>query len=156
VSDAELIAFYEAADLFLCASEHEGFCVPLVEAFYKEVPVLAYAATAVPATMDGAGVLFEDKHPQHVAALMNAILSNPDLQDEIVEGQLAAVDRLQGKDFDGTLLGFVTQILTAPRQGSPRVAFDFWHQFDASEALEEIRMQRPGAYKALPEQPVHE
>ena len=58
VTDAELIAYYDCADLFLCASEHEGYCVPLVEAFYKEVPVLAYAATAVPATMDGAGVLF--------------------------------------------------------------------------------------------------
>ena len=42
--------FYEAADLFLCASEHEGFCVPIVEAFYKQVPVLAYAATAVPSS----------------------------------------------------------------------------------------------------------
>ena len=153
VSDAELIAYYEAADLFLCASEHEGFCVPLVEAFYKEIPVLAYAATAVPATMDGAGVLFDDKHPAHVAALMDAILSDPDLQDDIVDGQLAAVDRLQAKDFDGTLLGFVEHILRAPRQGAPRVAFDFWHQFDASEELEEIRMYRPGAFKALPERP---
>ena len=76
VSDEELVAFYEIADLFLCASEHEGFCVPLVEAFYKQVPVLAYAATAVPATMDGAGVLFDDKDPLHVAALMDAIVSN--------------------------------------------------------------------------------
>ena len=67
VSDEELVAYYEVADLFLCASEHEGFCVPLVEAFYKQVPVLAYAATAVPATMDGAGVLFDDKDPMHVA-----------------------------------------------------------------------------------------
>ena len=153
VSDAELIAYYEAADLFLCASEHEGFCVPLVEAFYKQIPVLAYAATAVPATMDGAGVLFDDKQPAYVAALMNAILSDPDLQDDIVEGQLAAVERLQAKDFDGTLLGFVDQILQAPRHGAPRVAFDFWHQFDASEELEEIRMYRPGAFKALPERP---
>ena len=59
----ELVAFYEIADLFLCASEHEGFCVPLVEAFYKQVPVLAYAAAAVPATMDGAGVLYHEKDP---------------------------------------------------------------------------------------------
>ena len=65
--DEELVAYYEVADLFLCASEHEGFCVPLVEAFYKQVPVLAYAATAVPATMDGAGVLYDDKDPLHVA-----------------------------------------------------------------------------------------
>ena len=78
VSDEELVAYYEVADLFLCASEHEGFCVPLVEAFYKQVPVLAYAATAVPATMDGAGVLFDDKDPLHVAALMDAILSDTD------------------------------------------------------------------------------
>jgi glycosyltransferase involved in cell wall biosynthesis len=151
VSDAELVAYYEVADLFLCASEHEGFCVPLVEAFYKQVPVVAYAATAVPATMDGAGVLFDDKRPAHVAALMDAILSDPDLQDAIVDAQLAAVDRLQAKDFEGTLLGFVEQILCTPRQGVPRVAFDFWHQFDASEELEEIRMYRPGAFKALPE-----
>ncbi len=70
---------------------------------------------------------------------MDAILSDPDLQDAIVDGQLAAVDRLQAKDFDGTLLGFVEQILAAPRQGAPRVAFDFWHQFDAFEELEEMR-----------------
>ena len=76
VSDEELVAYYEVADLFLCASEHEGFCVPLVEAFYKQVPVLAYAATAVPATMDGAGVLFDDRDPGYVARLMDAILSN--------------------------------------------------------------------------------
>jgi L-malate glycosyltransferase len=50
---------YDVADLFLCASEHEGFCVPLIEAFHKRVPVLAYAATAVPATMDGGGVLYD-------------------------------------------------------------------------------------------------
>ena len=153
VTDAELIAYYELADLFLCASEHEGFCVPLVEAFYKQIPVLAYAATAVPSTMDGAGVLYHDKHPLHVASLMDAILSDPDLQDAIVDQQLAAVDRLQAKDFDGTLLRFVDGMLTAPRQGAARVAFDFWHQFGAFEALEEIRVVRPSAYKALPDEP---
>ena len=99
VSDEELVAFYEIADLFLCASEHEGFCVPLVEAFYKQVPVLAYAATAVPATMDGAGVLYEDKDPIHVARLMDAIVSDRAAAGRIVDGQLAAVDRLRPKDF---------------------------------------------------------
>ncbi len=152
VSDAELVAFYEVADLFLCASEHEGFCVPLMEAFYKQVPVLAYAATAVPATMDGAGVLYEDKDPIHVATLMDAILSNVELQDRIVAGQRDAVRRLQSKDFGCTLLGFVRQILEAPRAPLPSVTFDFWHQFDAAQELEELRMYRPAAYQALPEQ----
>ena len=150
VSDEELVAFYDVADLFLCASEHEGFCVPLVEAFYKQVPVLAYAATAVPHTMDGAGVLFDDKDPRHVAALMDAILSDAALQDAIVEGQTAAVRRLQARDFRGTLLGFVERILASPRAPGPKVAVDFWHQFDAAQAIEELRQVRPALYKALP------
>ncbi len=154
VSDEELVAMYEVADLFLCASEHEGFCVPLVEAFYMEVPVLAYAATAVPSTMDGAGVLYEDKDPMHVAALMDAIVSNHALQDAIVEGQLAAVRRLRAKDFAGTLLGFVDRILAAPRASAPRVTYDFWNQFDAAQQLEELRMYRPAIYKALPAEEV--
>jgi L-malate glycosyltransferase len=151
VDDEELVAYYDIADLFLCASEHEGFCVPLVEAFAKEVPVLAYAATAIPATMDGAGVLYEDKDPLHVAGLMDGIISDPSLQDAIVRDQLAAVRRLQAKDFDGTLLRFVNQILESPRAAPPRVAYDFWQQFDAAEELEELRIYRPSAHQALPE-----
>ena len=150
VSDEELVAYYEIADLFLCASEHEGFCVPLVEAFYKQVPVLAYAATAVPSTMDGAGVLYDDKDPMAVAALMDAIVSNVALQDAIVAKQLEAVARLRAKDFAGTLLGFVDRMLAAPRAPAPAVTFDFWSQFDAAQELEELRLYRPGVYKALP------
>ena len=153
VSDEELVAFYDVADLFLCASEHEGFCVPLVEAFYKEVPVLAYAATAVPSTMDGAGVLFEDRDPVQVAQLIDAIVSDASLQDRIVDGQLAAVGRLRAKDFAGTLLGFVDDILAKPRAAGPHVTFDFWGQFDAAEELEELRLFRPAIYKALPPRP---
>jgi L-malate glycosyltransferase len=151
VSDAALVAFYEIADLFLCASEHEGFCVPLVEAFYEQVPVLAYAATAVPDTMDGAGVLYDDKDPIHVAGLMDAILSNAALQDRIVDAQQAAIDRLRAKDFAGLLLQFVDDVLSRPRAPEPKVTFDFWDQFDAAQALEELRLYRPSIYKALPE-----
>jgi glycosyltransferase involved in cell wall biosynthesis len=151
VTDEALVAYYEIADLFLCASEHEGFCVPIVESFYMEVPVLAYAATAVPATMDGAGVLYDDKDPAYVAALIDAVVSNCQVQEAIVAGQLEAVRRLQCKDFAATLLGFVDEILAAPRAAMPRVAFDFWQQFDAAEELEALRLYRPAIYKALPE-----
>jgi glycosyltransferase involved in cell wall biosynthesis len=150
VSNEELTAFYEVADLFLCASEHEGFCVPIVEAFYKQIPVLAYASSAVPATMDGAGLLFDEKDPPYVAALMDAVASDLDVQERIIRGQLAAVDRLRAKDFAGTLLRSVEQILSEPRARAPRVTFDFWHQFDAAEALEEVRLDRPSVFKALP------
>ena len=82
VSNEELIAYYELADVFVCASEHEGFCVPLVESFHMGVPVIAYAATAVPSTMDGAGVLYTDKDPLHVAGLINAIVDDQALADQ--------------------------------------------------------------------------
>ncbi len=150
VTDEELIAYYDVADLFLCASEHEGFCVPLMEAFYKQIPVVALAATAVPATMDGGGVLYEDRDPFHVAALVDAVLSDGTLYDRVIASQDAAVARLAAKDFPGLLLRFVEQTLASPRATAPRVAFDFWDQLTAYERLEELRLFRPGIYKGLP------
>jgi hypothetical protein len=114
------------------------------------VPVLAYAATAVPATMDGAGVLFSDKDPELVAALIDALISNHALRDAVIGGQLAALERLHAKDFAGTLLGLIERILSAPRAPRPRVAADFWPEFDLAQDLEELRLDRPSLYKALP------
>jgi glycosyltransferase involved in cell wall biosynthesis len=149
VSNEELTAFYDIADLFLCASEHEGFCVPLIESFYKRVPVLAFAATAVPATMDGGGVLYETKDPFEVARLMAAILDDQDLEQAIVASQDAALDRLRAKDFAGTLRGYVERVRAAGPLAAPDVAWDFWAQFDEAERLEELRQFRPAAYHAL-------
>ncbi|MHC5721084.1 MAG: glycosyltransferase, partial [Nostoc sp.] len=53
VEDESLPAYYKAADIFLCMSEHEGFCVPIVEAFINRIPVIAYAGTAIADTMGG-------------------------------------------------------------------------------------------------------
>ena len=153
VSNEELTAIYDVADLFLCASEHEGFCVPLIESFYKRVPVLAYAATAVPATMDGGGVLYETKDPFEVARLMAAILDDADVEDAIVASQDAALDRLLAKDFAGTLLGYVDRVRALPPQPAPDVPYDFWGMFDQAERLEELRQFRPAIYRALPERP---
>lgn len=153
VSNEELTAVYDVADLFLCASEHEGFCVPIIESFYKQVPVLAYAATAVPATMDGGGVLYQTKDPFDVARLMSAVLADGDLEEAVVQSQNAALVRLTGKDFGGTLLRCVDQIRSMPRRHAPDVAYDFWAQFDQSERLEELRQFRPSIYRALPAPP---
>jgi glycosyltransferase involved in cell wall biosynthesis len=152
VSNEELSALYDVADLFLCASEHEGFCVPLIEAFYKRVPVVAYAATAVPATMDGGGVLYETKDPGEIAKVMDAVLSDASLEQAIVQSQDAALERLRRKDFAGTLLRYVRQLLDRPPRPAPEVAFDFWAQFDQFERLEELRQYRPALYRALPEE----
>jgi glycosyltransferase involved in cell wall biosynthesis len=150
VTNQELTAYYDVADLFLCASEHEGFCVPLIEAFYKRVPVLAYAATAVPATMDGGGVLYDTKDPAVVAPLIEAIVGNEDLQETILAAQDAALDRLVRRDFAGLLLRFVEQVASAPDVPRPEVVWDFWQQLEIADRLEALREYRPAIYQALP------
>ena len=153
VRNEELSALYDVADLFLCQSEHEGFCVPLIEAFYKQVPVIAFASTAVPATMDGGGVLHENKDPLHVAELMATIVDDPDIEAAVIASQDAALSRLRARDFAGTLLKFVEQIAAQPPRGAPEVTWDFWAQFEQFERLEELRQFRPALYRALPHAP---
>ena len=153
VSNEELTALYDVADLFLCASEHEGFCVPLMEAFHKRVPVMAYAATAVPATMDGGGVLYESTDPRHVAALIHATLDAASQSDAILEGQDAALARLLARDFPRLVRDFVAEALSSPRLTPSAVAPDFWRQFALAGELETIRQSRPAAFRALPPPP---
>jgi glycosyltransferase involved in cell wall biosynthesis len=153
VSNEELTALYDVADVFLCASEHEGFCVPIIEAFHKRVPVLAYAATAVPATMDGGGVLYENRNPFEVARLMAAVTDDARIEHAVLQSQDAALERLQRRDFGGTLLGHVEDVVRQPPRAAPEVAWDFWQQFDQFERLEELRQFRPALYRALPIDP---
>jgi hypothetical protein len=150
VTNEELTALYDVADLFLCASEHEGFCVPLMEAFHKRVPVMAYAATAVPATMDGGGVLFDTTDPRRVASLIHATLDSVAREDAILVGQDAALARLLARDFPRLVRDFVANALAGPRLPPPAVAPDFWQQFALAEQLDFIRQSRPAAFRALP------
>ena len=71
VDDDELYAYYRLADVFLCLSEHEGFCVPLQEAMHFGLPVIAYDAGAVRETLRGGGLLLQDKRPELVADLLD-------------------------------------------------------------------------------------
>lgn len=154
VTNEELTALYDVADVFLCASEHEGFCVPIVEAFYKQVPVLAFASTAVPATMDGGGVLFDTTDADAVAALIDDLVTNDSTVEGVIGAQNAALARLQKRPFADTLMGFVSQTLSHPPRSAPPVSVDFWDQFEIAEELTAIRETRPSAFRALPEAPM--
>lgn len=76
VSNDELCSWYRVADALLCLSEHEGFCVPLVEAMVFDKPVFAYAVAAVPETVGQAGILLQNKSPQYVAELIRDTLAS--------------------------------------------------------------------------------
>jgi glycosyltransferase involved in cell wall biosynthesis len=102
VPDEDLAAFYRWADVYVSLSEHEGFCVPLVEAMAADVPVLAYAAGAVPETLGGAGVLFSPKDLEFAAEMLGTLVYDRSVRDRVLEGQrrrLAdfAPDRIQAR-----------------------------------------------------------
>jgi len=88
VAPGVLAAHYRSADVFVCLSEHEGFCVPLVEAMRHRVPVVAFAAAAVPETVGAAALLLRSKAPLTVAAAVERLRSRPDLLEALVAGGL--------------------------------------------------------------------
>lgn len=87
ISDEELAVYYRHAAVYISMSEHEGFCVPLVEAMAADVPVLAYAAAAVPDTLAGAGVQFAPKDLEYAAELLGALAFDDGLRTQVIAGQ---------------------------------------------------------------------
>jgi glycosyltransferase involved in cell wall biosynthesis len=85
VSLAELAAYYRRADCFVCLSEHEGFCVPLLEAMRFEVPIVAWDTTAVGETAGGAALLLSSPRPTLVAEAVQAVLEDAALRRRLVE-----------------------------------------------------------------------
>jgi len=87
VPDEELAVYYRHAAVYISMSEHEGFCVPLVEAMAADVPVLAYSAGAVPDTLGGAGVQFAPKDLEQTAELLGALAVDDGLRAAVIAGQ---------------------------------------------------------------------
>jgi glycosyltransferase involved in cell wall biosynthesis len=87
VPDEDLASFYRSAAAYISLSEHEGFCVPLLEAMAADVPVLAYGSTAVPDTLGGAGVCFTPKDLEYAAELLGELAYNDELRGHVIAGQ---------------------------------------------------------------------
>lgn len=98
VSQAELNAYYRVADCFVCTSEHEGFCVPIFEAMYRDLPVVAYSAAAIPYSTGGGVLLLNDKDPAILAEAVHQVLTDDELRRRLLLRQqqaLATLDREQ-------------------------------------------------------------
>lgn len=88
ISDATLKSVYLLADTFISASEHEGFCVPLVEAMALKVPIITYASAAIPETVGDAGIVLSERNPDLMAESVNQVV-----QDETVNVALGITGR---------------------------------------------------------------
>jgi len=83
----DLAAYYSMASVFVCMSEHEGFCIPLVESMYFEVPIIAYSAAAIPFTLGNSGISVTEKKYEAIAELIESVVSDKATRYNIIENQ---------------------------------------------------------------------
>lgn len=113
VSLSELISFYSNANLFLCLSEHEGFCVPLLESMYFDIPIIAYNAAAVPETLGKAGILINQKKYKEIAELSDLLIRDSNLRQGIIKGQKERLKDFRSDTIELILKRYIDQILNS-------------------------------------------
>jgi len=111
ISFPQLLAYFHAADVFVCLSEHEGFCVPILEAMELGIPVVAFSAAAVTDTVADAGILLDNKDPLIVACTVDDLLTAGAARDALIEaGRSRAATfslDLTSKHFVDTVSGWL-------------------------------------------------
>jgi len=117
VDDDDLRAYYATGAVFLCLSEHEGYCVPLLEAMAFGLPVIAYDAGAVAETLRGGGILLQEKRPEVVAELVGRVLQDEALRAAVLRTQERALGAVRAIDFSALLRERLAPVLGAPVLG---------------------------------------
>ncbi|GAX37968.1 glycosyltransferase [Nodularia sp. NIES-3585] len=111
VEDEELPAYYKAADIFICMSEHEGFCVPIVEAFNHQIPVVAYAETAVANTMGKSHGVLKSLDIETAVQKIHSVFTESWFKEELINHGLKQANRFTfeavGKRFDEIIDKFI-------------------------------------------------
>lgn len=105
----DILAYYRIADVFLCLSEHEGFCVPLVEAMYFRVPIIAFNSSAIGETLGESGFLLDEKDPRIVAEAIHRVMSDQELRDTIVENEKIRLRYFDNIKIKGLFLTYLRE-----------------------------------------------
>jgi glycosyltransferase involved in cell wall biosynthesis len=113
VSLTELIAYYRLAQIFLCMSEHEGLCIPLLEAMYCQLPILAYAAAGVPDTLGDAGMLVHDKDYPLIAELADLLMEDAALRSQVIHRQQQRVADFAPAAIARRFQGYIEELIAA-------------------------------------------
>jgi glycosyltransferase involved in cell wall biosynthesis len=115
ITDAQLLAYYRGSHVFLSLSDHEGFCVPLIEAMWFDLPVIALGSSAVGETMGSAGIVLRDKADYDaIGALIRIVIGDTSLRETILAAQ-----RRRRRDFDAeTTLATFDRIVDTLQTGA--------------------------------------
>ncbi|MBN1269120.1 MAG: glycosyltransferase [Kiritimatiellae bacterium] len=104
-----LAAYHRVAHVFVCASRHEGYCLPLVEAMWHGVPVIARDVGGVPESTGSAGVLYDDASPGELAGLMHAVATDAALRQRILEAQARRVEEVKRRSTGAELRALLSE-----------------------------------------------
>lgn len=110
VSDIELVKYYKMAHIFLCMSEHEGFCVPLLEAMYSKIPIIAFHSSGVPWTLGNSGILVKKKKFLEIAELINILVENKKIRDRIIQKQYESLHRFDKQEVGKKLIQIIENL----------------------------------------------
>ena len=110
IPDDEMFSLYKASDVFLSLSEHEGFGLPFIESMVFDLPIIAYDCTAVPFTLDGAGVLIGHKKVEYVAELIDLVAHQKKVRQDIIRGQQERLERFKKIDKQKILLRMIEEL----------------------------------------------
>lgn len=111
VNIKELLAYYKLADVFISMSEHEGFCVPLLESMYFGIPIVAYNSSAIPYTLDNSGLLFNEKRFDEIGELLNILLKSQKLKNKIIQKQKERLKEFDKSKITRILRGYIEQVV---------------------------------------------
>jgi glycosyltransferase involved in cell wall biosynthesis len=106
----ELVSYFKLSHLYLHMSEHEGFCAPVTEAFYLDIPVVAFNAGAVKETMNAGGILVNRKDFMEIAGLCHQILEDPGLKEKILSSQRRALKQYTQDRTGQILMSYIRQL----------------------------------------------
>lgn len=111
VSFSDLKTYYKLANIFISMSEHEGFCVPLLESMYFKNPIVAYNSTAIPYTLGKAGILINEKKYEEIAEIINLVVKDKPLRDRIIKNQDERLKDLELKSVKRKLKEIIEKVI---------------------------------------------
>ena len=111
VNSRTLLSFYLGCDVYVCCSEHEGFCVPIVEAQHFSLPIVSLSSSAIPETA-GENQLVLEKDASLLAAAIHTVATNKDVRDFLREqGQNNYEERFTPKKIENTFIETVKEMV---------------------------------------------
>ncbi len=110
LADSEVRSLYESCSSYVCMSEHEGFCLPVIEAMHFGLPVISYASSALPETIGSGGILLTEKRHAEIAELVALVHHDAALRKRL---QDAGRERVRALSFEAFKIKVSTIFLSA-------------------------------------------